>query len=622
MVSHGRLPALLVSLFAIAAVAVGQNSRSSVPDSGPPLVNWHAPSTYTPARGTGAHPLAIQSGELGAGPYAFFPMTPCRQYDSRNFSPLADNTPRTIQLSGAPCGIPNTSQAVSVNITVFSIAGATGNGVFKVGIVMFASPTTAWINYPPSETQRANAGILATDGAGNIVVQVNQGGGSVNFTVDVNGYYYNGNASNMPQGDIFQVQGDVNRSGYGAIQGFNLNQFQPNSYGVVGITNSTGDSSAGVYGAATGTDGGPTYGVVGASTLTAFSAGVRGEGDSFGQTTGVQGVCTFSGPPTSLCTGVAGSGIGAGGNFSASGNGGYGVQATALDSTSGQRGYGVIGNESSVAPDSAGVRGVDASGPPAPLGSTGYVPAGVRGESATGFGTIGVSQIRGSSGTLVNSVGTLISGGLLGYSGSGGPWGVFAQGDIGASGAKPFVEVHPTDPNKLIRYVALEGPEAGTYFRGSAETYHSMAVIPVPESFRLVTDIEGLTVQLTPIGAPATLYIVSQDLNQIVVHSSQDVRFHYLVNGVRQTFKDWQVVVDGGYMPESPKQTIPGYFNEEQKRRLISNGTYNPDGTVNMTTAERVGWTKIWADRKAAAEAAAAKNAASAQLQQGQPQKN
>ncbi|HXM75787.1 MAG TPA: hypothetical protein VN971_03355, partial [Thermoanaerobaculia bacterium] len=44
---------------------------------------------------------------------------------------------------------------------------------------------------------------------------------------------------------------------------------------------------------------------------------------------------------------------------------------------------------------------------------------------------------------------------------------------------------------------------------------------------------------------------------------------------------------------------IPAYLTEEAKRRLIANGTYNPDGTVNMTTAEKAGFTKIWADREA-----------------------
>jgi hypothetical protein len=50
---------------------------------------------------------------------------------------------------------------------------------------------------------------------------------------------------------------------------------------------------------------------------------------------------------------------------------------------------------------------------------------------------------------------------------------------------------------------------------------------------------------------------------------------------------------------------MPGYLTEEAKKRLIANGTYNADGTVNMGTAERVGWTKIWAEREALTQAAA-----------------
>ena len=50
---------------------------------------------------------------------------------------------------------------------------------------------------------------------------------------------------------------------------------------------------------------------------------------------------------------------------------------------------------------------------------------------------------------------------------------------------------------------------------------------------------------------------------------------------------------------------------EELKRRLVANGTYNPDGTVNMSTAERLGWAQKWRDdeakQKAAQQAAAAK---------------
>ncbi len=167
----------------------------------------------------------------------------------------------------------------------------------------------------------------------------------------------------------------------------------------------------------------------------------------------------------------------------------------------------------------------------------------------------------------------------------GAPWGVFAIGNSGASGVKAFVEVHPTDPGKSIRYVALEGPETGTYFRGTDETRGGVAVIEVPETFRLVTDAEGITVQLTSVGAPAAMYVASQDLNRIVVRSTPGVTFHYMVNGVRQTFKDWTVMIDEGYVPRSAHEVLPAAFSEGQRRRLIENGTFHADGTVNMDTA-------------------------------------
>lgn len=48
-----------------------------------------------------------------------------------------------------------------------------------------------------------------------------------------------------------------------------------------------------------------------------------------------------------------------------------------------------------------------------------------------------------------------------------------------------------------------------------------------------------------PVGALAQVAVISQNLNQIVVQSSRDVTSHYLVNGVRRAFVDWQVVAAG-----------------------------------------------------------------------------
>ncbi len=50
---------------------------------------------------------------------------------------------------------------------------------------------------------------------------------------------------------------------------------------------------------------------------------------------------------------------------------------------------------------------------------------------------------------------------------------------------------------------------------------------------------------------------------------------------------------------------MPTSYSAAKKQRLIDNGTYNPDGTVNLRTAERVGWAKIWQQRADEAKASA-----------------
>lgn len=161
-----------------------------------PLLTWQAPPFWSPSSPP-MEPSAPEGRLLAESsrtalasfsPVPFVAMTPCRQYDSRLTSPLLNATPYTVGIVGAPCLIPVDAQAVSVNITIFSIVGATTpNGVFQVSTD--STTLRSWINYPTTETQRSNAGTMPLSGAGAIVVNVKQGGGSVHFTVDVNGYY-------------------------------------------------------------------------------------------------------------------------------------------------------------------------------------------------------------------------------------------------------------------------------------------------------------------------------------------------------------------------------------------------------------------------------------------------
>jgi hypothetical protein len=174
-------------------------------------------------------------------------------------------------------------------------------------------------------------------------------------------------------------------------------------------------------------------------------------------------------------------------------------------------------------------------------------------------------------------------------------WAFLGFGDIGATGTKFFLDPHPTDATKVIGYISLEGPEAGTYFRGRARFENGIARIAVPEHFRMVTDPEGLTVQITPIGGMATVGVLRMDLNEIVAQSSRNLEFSYLVQGVRATFKDVPTVWEANtFRPENANAQMSAAFSPGQRARLIANGTYRPDGTVNMETAQRLGWDRIW----------------------------
>jgi hypothetical protein len=121
--------------------------------------------------------------------------------------------------------------------------------------------------------------------------------------------------------------------------------------------------------------------------------------------------------------------------------------------------------------------------------------------------------------------------------------------NLRALGTKSFVMQHPRDPQKEIVYSSLEGPEAGTYLRGTASLHNGEAVIEPPEHFSMVTSEEGLmTVQLTPIGQWLQLYIVEKSPHRIVVREAQgrDGQFDYLIQGVRRGYEGYQVIRQKG----------------------------------------------------------------------------
>lgn len=237
------------------------------------------------------------------------------------------------------------------------------------------------------------------------------------------------------------------------------------------------------------------------------------------------------------------------------------------DSASGTN-YGVLGLSVHVpgvgVRGDGGFRGVDGNG-------TGSASCGVCGTSFGGGNASGVSAFPGPSQTFAT---------------------LYTTGNFLALGSKSFVEPHATDASKQINYISLEGPEAGTYFRGTGKFERGVARIPVPEHFRLITDEEGISVQITPIGAMATVAVMRADLNEILVQSSRNVEFYFTVNGIRKAFKNHNPVEENViFRPESAGgRDIRPDLTPAAREALIRNGALNPDGTWNRETVRRLGW--------------------------------
>jgi hypothetical protein len=287
---------------------------------------------------------------------------------------------------------------------------------------------------------------------------------------------------------------------------------------------------------------------------------------------------------------------GSGNGVSVQTSGTYGITSAASGSNaigvySSGSAFGVEGFATSANGTGTGVFGEGNHGP------------GVHGQSSSGSGARGDSTsgdgVFGTTGVTSGSYG------VHGKAPSGGI-GVFCTGDYGGTGAKSFVEPHPTDPTKEIKYVCLEGPESGTYFRGTARIVNGFATIEIPDHFRMVTADQGLTVIAMPMGDPAVLVCVKKSLNGIVIKGSSDVEFDYMVNGVRKAFSHWQPVAENrDFIPHSMDAgDLTGGLPEESIRRLKTSGILNDDGSINMATANRLGWDGQpgWSDASAGQE--------------------
>ena len=144
--------------------------------------------------------------------------------------------------------------------------------------------------------------------------------------------------------------------------------------------------------------------------------------------------------------------------------------------------------------------------------------------------------------------------GVTGAVGATGPTGRGCAGPTGPAGAKSFIINHPTDENKYLVHVCLEGPEAGVYYRGKGEITNNECVeVQLPHYVdKFAYDF---TVQVTPIYGNKIVSLNSSEVeNNAFKVYGENARFHWVVYGSRQEVTvepnkaDVNVKGDGPYL--------------------------------------------------------------------------
>lgn len=172
--------------------------------TGVQVLNGSTITAVTPPHATGAVDVVVTSpgGATATKTNAFFyappaaasnfyTLTPCRVLDTRNATgplggpALGAGAQRTFTVTNS-CGIPTNATAVVVNVTSVSPAAPGFLAIYPGNAFPLG---TSNLNFAPGKNRANNAVLyLATNGNGTIGVQ-NNSSGSLNFLIDVVGYF-------------------------------------------------------------------------------------------------------------------------------------------------------------------------------------------------------------------------------------------------------------------------------------------------------------------------------------------------------------------------------------------------------------------------------------------------
>ena len=139
---------------------------------------------------------------------------------------------------------------------------------------------------------------------------------------------------------------------------------------------------------------------------------------------------------------------------------------------------------------------------------------------------------------------------------------VNVQGHVNSTNPKFFSIDHPLDASRSLVHAALEGPEAGVFYRGEGRLEEGRATIELPSYFEALCRADDRTVLVTPkvtwdhndvgvLGATP----VSEGKFTVIAGSGTDPNqeFYWEVKGVRGDIDRFEVEPIRGTTPQSPQ---------------------------------------------------------------------
>jgi len=346
---------------------------------------------------------------------------------------------------------------------------------------------------------------------------------------DVLGVYGTGYAGTINAANNFAINGYVNVVGGAGVYGEN-----PQGLGVFGNSG----SSVGILGQSVGAAGFGVQAYNGNITGTGLIASGNNLGGTYllagsaGAFRAIRfGVLAFS----AVGPGVSGSAV-LGTNSKTiiiSFFGGAGV--TGVDSSS--AGSGVIGASYSAAGEGVLARGFGTNGTGIlaiadlgvnPYAMWGVIPAG----TITGNNSLAIFGDNQSTGT--NAVGIL--GQELAAPNGPTRYAIFSNGDMAASGTKPFVIDHPLDPaNKFLKHFSIESNEVLNIYRGNITLdANGEATVQLPTYFESVNNT-NYAYNLTAIGQQGNLFIKQEISNKqfIIAGGGPGMKVSWMITAER-----------------------------------------------------------------------------------------